>query len=1131
MTRFISDINERLAALETSQSCHVEAPAGSGKTHLLTSRFLKLLGEVNHPQEILALTFTKKAAGEMRSRVIGTFLRTVNDTPPHDSDDAFHLELARVALQKHGRHRSLLFSIDGLNIMTFHSFCYHISKRAPLESSLPPDFNIIEENAQPGLILETLDRLRRRIFKLRRNHPSRQAFEKRLLYNNNRWSRFENEMKGVILNRDRFEYLIHEVARHGLSSLPVILKSRLGEHVEMFLGRLSNAFPGCSIGLHWEPFIRDLSLHGAEASSMMTAFLPGVSWKSLPDWQAIASRLLTKDGSPRKRFGPHEGFYKHFSSTPWFKMISELPRQTAELLDKTRKYPLVEDSIPDLDDLKDFIILSSELLSEYDGLCRICRVIDFAALEQSALRALNGDSPTDIQLYLDVRIKHLLVDEFQDTSLNQWELIKRLMSGWEPGDGRTVFLVGDPKQSIYGFRNAEVHLFLQAKSGIPITGVGTLPVRNLSLATNFRSAPILIDWINGLFGEVVMSSPKEEFDEASFSPSASSGKEVTGSPSLSLHLFSSGDAERSKDDEAKWLAARIYEVMNDRGSQTSVAVLLFNRNRLNHYLKALKDANLPVQVQEGLPLSERPEIRHLLQIARAVTRPHDDLAWASLLRSPWFWCDLNTLHEMSLKDASGWRERLYAMCSSHPSFKTLLQSLNHALQRTGRDSLGQVVRIFWESLDGPRVTASLYGMAGVANCLRFFEMMDRVEEGVPQLTLCRLERMLSTLYEPPDPTMSRAMLQMMTVHRAKGLEFDVVFLPYLDWRPLASGPKSFPPYLLERLPGADGKSLLAMGPDSRQREPTSVFRILNSLRRERSWGEAKRLFYVAATRARTSLFMSGIMENARDVFHASDKSVLRWVLDYEGLSDNPLNAGIHGSGSSLHVCINPSHEKGSPRQQPDELLLPEPYPFEPERIPYRIQNPSALERDPYPVFFESFKDGSLTGSTEASAAGTVIYRMINTCIHGGGLPSHKAIAIALRAEGVPENSAFRLAGEILEEVRAAMEDPFIKSLSSEKNPFFKSEWGIDEPAGAKILRSGTLDFVTFDGKSWWIIDFKTSRPFTRESTADFIARQVSLHRPQLTAYRSMLASLQSTPFRDIHAGIYFTHLRLWHEVG
>lgn len=1130
MTLNIPDISERHAALDTSESCHVEAPAGSGKTHLLTTRFLKLLGEVDHPQEILALTFTRKAAGEMRNRVIESFLRAGNSTPPRNNDDTLLLELARAALQKHGRHQPLLLSIDGLNIMTFHSFCYHLSNHAPLESSLPPGFNIMDENAQSGLIAETLDRLRRKIYKLGRSHPVREAFEKRLLYNNNRWNRFENEMTGIIRNRDRFDYLIHEVSRHGLSSLPEILKSRLGHHIETVLSRLREAFSRSSIGLHWEPFIRDMALHEAQAVLEMTPCLPDASWASLQAWQAIASILLTKEGKPRMRPGRHAGFFKHFSSTPWFRMISEFPLDAAELLDETRNYPRAEDSIPDLEVLKDFIILSSELLSEYDRGCRIRRVVDFTELERAALRALHGEPPTDVQLYLDYRIKHLLVDEFQDTSLNQWELIKRLMSGWEPGDGRTVFLVGDPKQSIYGFRNAEVRLFLQARSGIPIAGVGTLPLRNLSLIANFRSAPILINWINGLFGEVVMSSPKSEFDEVSFGPFIASKIEATGSPSVSLNLFSCADAERSKADEAKWIAERIHAIMSESDSQTSVAILLFNRNRLNHYLKALKNANVPVQVQEGLPLSERPEIRHLLQIARAMTMPHDDLAWASLIRSPWFWCDLKTLHEISLMDASGWRERLYAMGSGNPLFQKLVRSLDHAFQRIGRDSLGQVVKNFWESMDGPRVTASLYGMTGVANCLRFFEIMDKIEEGVPLRTLNRLERMLTSLYEPPDPTMSRAMTQLMTVHRAKGLEFDVVFLPYLDWKPLASGPKSPPPYLLERLPGVEGHSFLAMGPDSRQGKSTVVFRMLDSLRRGRTWGEAKRLFYVASTRAKTSLIMSGIMKSGTEVFHAAEKSVLRWVLDHEGLSGQPLDTRVHRSRSPLRIFINPSHEKGLSPERLNDLRLPEPCPFEPERVPYRIQNPSALDRDPDLVFSDSFKAGTRMDSAEASAAGTVIHRMIKTCIRDGRLPSHKAAAAALRAEGVPERSASELAGNLLDEVRATIEDPFIRSLSIENIPFFRSEWCIDESMKADVLRSGTIDLVAFDGHSWWIIDFKTSRPFTGEAASEFIARQAGIYRPQLIAYRSMLASLQSIPLDAIHAGIYFTHLRRWFEI-
>jgi len=1126
----IPDMDERFAALETTQSCLVEAPAGSGKTHLLTTRFLKLLGEVNHPQEILALTFTRKAAGEMRSRITAAFLRALEGKSPDNAEEAFLLDLARTAIQKHARHRPLLFSLDGLNIMTFHGFCYHIAQRAPLEAAVPPDVNILEEKLQPILIAESLENLRRKIFRLGGDHPSRIAYENRLLRSNNRWSRFESEMKDVILNRDRFRHLIHESARHGLSSLPALLKKRLGQHVEMFLQRLSESFSQASIGRNWERIVQDLSLRGTDESSLFTASIPGVSWSCLPEWQTVASQLLTKEGRPRRRFGSREGFPPYFASTPWAGMISEMPRRTVELLYQTRAFPLQDDPIPDLEDLKDFILLSSEVLSAYEERCRIRHVIDFTALEQAALRSLSGESPTDIQLYLDYRIRHLLVDEFQDTSSNQWELIRRFMAGWEPGDGRTIFLVGDPKQSIYGFRNAEVRLFLEAKKGVPVSGMGILPVRNLSLSANFRSEPVLIDWINGLFGDVVMSSPREEFDEVAFRPSTAA-KERHGPGTLSLHLFSADHADRSKAEEAAWLAERVRQLLSGQGSPSSIAILLFNRNRLNHYLEALKEAKVPVQVQEGLPLSERPEVRHLLQIARALTRPHDDLAWTSLVRSPWFWCDLMTLHEASLRKEVLWSERLYAMASEQASLDAFRRSLDHALQRTGRDPLGQVVKRFWEDLDGPRVAASLYGMTGVANCMQFFSVMERVEEGIPLLTLNRLEQMLDSLYEPPNPTLSRAEVQLMTVHRAKGLEFDTVFLPYLDWRPLSSGPKNPPPYLAERLPGEEGTFLLAMGPDSRLNETNSVFDILSALRRERTWGEAKRLFYVAATRARERLFLSGVMKKNNVILEASNGSILRWVMDYEGLRGTPRDTVEPRSDSALQVVINPRRCDVSPLKHSMDSTVPEPCPFEPEDLPYVIQHPSALETDTgIPVTGTTGKDSSFL-SREASTSGTVIHRLIHTCLHGQVLPSSRAVALALREGNVSESSAARLADEIREEIIAALNDPFIKRLTDKENPFLKSEWGLDEQSGNKVLRSGILDLAVFDGFSWWVIDFKTSRPLPGEALDDFIARQKDLYRAQLTAYRSMLSSLRSIPLDDIHAVLYFTYLRLWRDVG
>lgn len=1129
MNRDMSDLKERLTALETSRSFHVEAPAGSGKTYLLTARYLKLLGEVSHPLEILALTFTNKAAGEMRSRVVESLLRAESGDSSGGSPDDRLTELARLALRKQDRHRPVLFSRDGLNIMTFHSFCFYLAKRAPLESQLPPEGEILDESAQRLLIAEALSRLRRRVFALPRTDLSRQAFENRLIHHNNNWTGFAEELRGVVLRKDLFGDLIDEVARVGLRDLPAILGTRLGHYMEYLLTRLRESFFQTPLGSQWGPFIEDMLRQGAEAGSLLPRSLPGTAWESLPQWQDLASRLLTQEGRPRKRLGPREGFYKNFSDSPWFELITNLPLEVADALRETRKYPLADEPLTDIDALKDFMILSSEMLREYEALCRARQAVDFIGLERAALGALNIDTPTDLQLYLDYRIRHLLVDEFQDTSLNQWELIKRLVSGWEPGDGRTAFLVGDPKQSIYGFRNAEVRLFLQAREGIPLSGAGTLPLETLSLAANFRSAPLLIDWVNNLFGRTVMASPREGADEISFSPSSPSGMARPGPASLSLHLFSHPDPEMSKVEEAKWLASKIGDLLARERDGSDIAVLLFNRNRLRFYLRALKEAGLPVQVQEGLSLSERPEVRYLLEFARLIARPQDDLAWASLLRSPWFWCDLNTLYETSRQQGGGWREKLIAMASCHPQLRDLTQALDFALKRTGREPLGQVVKNFWERLDGPRLTAALYGMAGVANCLRFFDMLRQVEEGIPQITLSRLESILDSAYEPPDPSMSRSSIQMMTVHRAKGLEFDVVFLPYLDWKPLASGSRTLPPYLLERLPGPAGESLPAMGPDRRVGEEGALFRILQSLKRNRSWGEAKRLFYVAATRAKTSLLMSGIMSGADQTFSPGDRSVLKWVLDHEGLSGKPFSILKDRPSSSLEVWINPDDEKTF-GGRPPEPILSEPLPFSPEPIPYTVEYPAALEPADGSGLPGAPGNLSLSGGA-AAVVGTVTHRILSRLIRGGQRPSEKAVSLALEAEGLAPHLARAAAGEALAEAAAAISDPFIKRLCSPDHPLCRSEWGLEGQRSARTLRVGVLDLVTFDGTAWWIVDFKTSRPAANEATADFIDRQERLYRSQLTAYRSMLESLTRKQAGKIHAGIYFTFLRLWHEVA
>ena len=1104
------DKKERLSALDTGCSHHVEAPAGSGKTLLLTMRFLKLLGEVNHPGEIIALTFTEKAAGEMRDRVIRVLNMAQNDETPENTLDETLLELADNAISRHHR----LISADVLNIMTFHGFCLYMAKRAPLQARIAPDCEIMDEEIQSVLMEEALRRVRDRLFSSPGKDIKREAFENRLLYHNNNWNSISDELKEVIKTREQFEDLITEVSLHGITSLPSILNERLQIYMERCLNNLLENFSSSDLGAKWKEFTDHLSGKGVETDDLPSS-PPGTSWDELPSWQAIADRILTKDGRPRKQFGPSSGFYSNFRKTVWGELIENLPGDTAKAIHETRDYPSKDDTIADIGVLSDFIILAAEVIGEYEAICGKRHIIDFIGLEQSALRVLDEENPSDLHLYLDHRIKHLLVDEFQDTSRNQWELIRKLCSGWMPGDGRTIFIVGDPKQSIYAFRKAEVRLFTEAKSGIPIPGQAKLPLDAHLLKTNFRSTEKLIKWTNSLFGNMVMIDPDTDADEVPFNPSVTAGDDGEETV-ISLNLFSAENPDRAKDDEARWLAQKVKKTLDETGGKKSIAILLFTRNRIHRYLAALKEERIPVQVQEGLSLAERPEVMHLMQTARFIARPHDDLAWASLLRSPWSCFDVKILQETAMQDSNSWMEKIRLTSKKYPEMNSLLETIDKTFLKAGREPLGNCVRQFWETLDGPRITASLYGMAGVANCRRFFEILEDAEQGIPQETLNRIEIILNSLYEPADPTTSRSQVQMMTIHRAKGLEFDCVFLPFMDYRPLASGPKTPPPYLLERMPGTDEKHLIAMGRDRRTDEHTPTYRLLDKLRKERAWGEAKRVFYVAATRARYALIMSGIAKSKDEIISAPGKSILSWVMDWEDSAKTKNNA------AAVSIAVNPAIDTPFTETKDTDLILPEPIPLTPERIPYAVKSPSSLKPGglPHPVDYDA----------ESRIRGIITHRILHTSIMGAKLPTESAAVKALCTEGMSADTATYIAREIIEEVASMLNDPFIIELINKTNPVVRSEWAIEDTPKERHIRSGIIDLAVFDGSYWWIVDFKTSRPTKDESLGEFMSREEEQYRPQLETYRSMLEKVESVSKSKTHIGIYLTALKQWRKL-
>lgn len=1109
----LPDEKIRNAALDIHRSFHLEAPAGSGKTWLLTGRYLRLLAEVDHPHEILALTFTNKAAGEMRQRIRDLLDRAAAGEPPRFPQEEPLVEAAARANERQPTHR--LAAPDGLRIMTFHGFCLHLVQRAPLEASVSPGSRVIPDEEQKQLRTQVAAATIHRLLQHPRNDLLRQAVENRLLRLNNNWLALRDQLAELLERRDLLQDLLTLIrSHHDPQQLETILTDRFELLLQFQLTRARRAFEPTLLGKSWTDFIAHLNRHGAEAGDRLPEALPPAEVTHLETWQEIATVLTTTGGKPRKQLGPATGFYSGFSKSRWAKAILELPPETLHHLQNLKALPSVSDGAADLDALYDLVLVVGEALRLYRSVCRQRYLLDYVELEQAALRLFDLETPTDLQLFLDRGIQHLLVDEFQDTSRSQWLLLQHLCSGWLPDSGRTLFVVGDPKQSIYAFRKAEVSLFLEAKKGLPLPGQDRFPLECLQLEANFRSHPRLVHWSNEVFGQTIMNQADHEADEVAY-VDAKALVEPTPDQ-LSLTLFSSEDqGVDPRKAEAEWLGKTVLRELQQLPDGEKIGILLFARTHLTHYLQGLQNAGVAVQVQEGAPLLAQREVLHLRQIAHALVRPQDDLAWAALLRAPWSQLTLEQFVQVASRPELTWLEKIRATKTDFPIAAKLWEAMARGRQRLARDELATLVERVWVELDGPAAVASNGSSASVANSRCFLDLLARAEQGIPEETLVKAELLLQTAYAPPDPGATPSPVELMTVHRAKGLEFDVVFLPFLDWHPLSGGRGSQPPYLIERLPGSGGEPLITMAPDRRRDKSGAAYRLLRTIGEKKRVAEAKRIFYVAATRACRSLYLCGIVRTKNGEIVPRKESPLWWLCNHYGLKQSENEELIAENNSLLDLYLNPTLTSADVDEHAAAADLPEPLPFEPEPLPYTTVSPSQLTE----------KIQREEDDPNARARGAVTHRLLEHLGKENSLPQTAAVVAALVSEGVLETEAQELAEEILQEVRNCLEEEFFSWLLGKNHHQAYCEWSLEDRPATHQIRSGTIDRVVFDGDSWWVVDYKTSRPLSGKSVDEFMEREVDLYRPQLLAYKEMVANYFKVDPRSVRVVLYFTSLQ------
>ena len=875
------DAQSRIRALDASESFIVEAPAGAGKTELLTQRFLKLLQTVNEPEEIIAITFTNKAASEMRARILDS-LQDAADEVPIDKEHKQQTRALALSALLRGSERGwrLLENPSRLRIYTIDSFSSHLARQMPLMSRF---------GAQPGVREDAMpyyEEAATCTLELLEAEGVGEIVQQALHYFDNDAYRLNQLLAEMLARRDQWlDYTQNNAS-------PEIAEQALGR---MILQDIEAA--AACLGPARQQALMPLARFAASNLPCEHPIALLRDWETviparpeaLSMWRAVCDLLLTgKDhkGGLRKRLDKNMGM----PATPEAKPFKD---QLTAFLDDLRMQPAAEAALANIRLLPDARHEDEawQLIATLGRLLKLAVAqlwlvfqshgdVDFVEVSQRALKALEDEAgnPTDLALKLDYRIQHLLVDEFQDTSPTQVKLLQRLTRGWEPGDGRTLFAVGDPMQSIYRFRKANVGLFLRVAE----EGIGDLSLVKLRLWRNNRSCVPVIEWINKAFAGVFPQQDSVLQGAISYRPFAATKPPEVGS-AVYVHPFISGsaDAETDEDEEVQSETAdelrlreanKIIEIIHHTKVEepdSKIAVLVRARSHLHALVSQIRrhHPSLSFQAVEIEELANRQIVQDLLSLTNALHHRADHVHWLAILRAPWCGLTLADLHALAGGDRYRTipslmhdEARLNAMSADGRARLLHVRNvLDEALAQRGRQSIARWVHGVWLMLGGPDC---LWEPGDVRDVQAFFERIARLEAS-GQFSTEQLAVEVQKLYAAPDAEADDK-LQFMTIHKSKGLEFDTVILPGLDRK---TGGNDQPLLMWEEVPrdnvmhdAAQFDLIAAPLPAKGKHKSTAptLYDYLKHLERTRAGNEDARVLYVAATRAERCLHLIGV---------------------------------------------------------------------------------------------------------------------------------------------------------------------------------------------------------------------------------------------------------------------------------
>lgn len=1163
-----ADAAERERALALEQSFLVRAPAGSGKTELLTKRLLKLLAVVDEPEEILAITFTRAATAEMRGRVL-KYLGEAAQQPETPGEDE-RVSLARAALARsQARGWRLLEQPHRLNIQTIDSLCLSIARNQPLLSRMGGGLAPTEQ-AEP-LYLEAARRTMERL-------GSSQALAHLLTLRDNNLAECAELIAGMLARRDQW-----------IRAFP--LSGEMGEegweqarsHLEQpFRTEVKRVHATAYRLLMTQPMLAaelvELARYACGNGNRIVAplevlrELPRPELMETEQWRCLAQFLLTGDewrkpgGLSIKSGFPAEGKKQ---KKRMGELLERFPRISGlrEALCAVRDLPQPRYDDQQWETLKHIFMVLRLAVAELRVLFAERNTVDFTELSIAASTVLDADASPDVLLTLSGNIRHFLVDEFQDTSRSQLTLLQKLIRAWEQGDGRTCFLVGDPMQSIYIFRQAEVELFDQvAKSGL-VSEEHTVECEVVELATNFRSHEGLTSRWNEMFVEIFREGSGAghvQYSHTFAQDPALPGEDVHVCPQII------GDGA-GKIDPAEKDAARVAEAEQvlkivtrhrerlqqaaDQNKEYRVAVLVRAREHLVRIARLLRERGIPFRAVELERLNERQELIDLMSLARALLHPMDRIAWLSVLRAPWCGLTLDDLHKLTGADDRAFRYlpildliplRLPLLSADGAArvqrvAGILKQALATRFEGLHAGSFSQWIERTWRSLGGPQcMDATAYENAQV-----FFTMLDSVTPDGMACMTDQMEAEMEHMFAQPDPGVSeRAGLQLMTIHKAKGLGFDVVIVPGLDRQ--AAKDKQQLICSLERTNPQTGEPEMLVAPiGHRGGDKHWTYAWVQKQRARSADEELKRLLYVACTRARRSLHLLGTATLGKSGLKVDLRSLLGvgWPalqLDFEEALKRREEIG-EKTGSAKVFAFPAQKQQNAglelaagadPEGSSRPGLRLRRLPLEIDLHPH-IQNVTitGTKGDAAEPLFERPH-----GSRDARQKGSVVHALLEQLSRGVSLESLEPAARSmLRNLAYSGRQLEDGLAEVLTAARHCANDPagawILAAHAQAQSEVSLTGWkdGVLETLRPdRIFVAGASPRAAGEDHLW-IVDYKMSAPAGDEN---FLARQREAYAPQLARYAQALREAQGMTL-PVCFGLYYpriARLDWWPEI-